>query len=602
MSKRKILNILVLVSMLASLIVSGSGLASAQNAPSPLAAAKSNVVAAPGSPTDETKIPHYFGSYPNWANSPFTLQDAIVTITPPSVPSVPVSVGNPLIDRASPSDSAANVFVVNTHAPLTTGDLTTFETWAQAGSGPSTFNAYVLRPDPSVANLYTVVFDSGPLSVPDTATGLQTFALTTPFAVQAGDLIAHYGRGIPFDTGLVGSPDTVFYPADTQPTTSTSIDVVSGDATFPLCSAVCVDRTYSIAVNITPPALPEAGAGATATVAVGANGAITGITITDPGSGYTADPNVTINSAAGTNTSATAVAHITTSGIVTSINVDAPSAGYTAPIVNISGGGATTDATATAYGGVDVITLDVPGSGYTFPTVEFDMPDGPNGVIAKAHAVCLEDNYAPATAGATVTITGVSVDDPGSGYSAAPNVRIHNGTLYDPIACNPAAAAAARVEMMKSKDKGRFAPDASAAPDAPSAEVAPAATAVDCGAMARATLAVQSVTVNTYGAGYTSAPTVVIGDPIGFTTQAHATAMVDVGGVTSIDITNPGSGYITGGGIKKFQDGLPLLCNPSVAGSCDAAKNNLGQTCHLPCRTPRPSRRRVGLTWTRTTT
>ncbi|MRR35967.1 hypothetical protein EG829_15085, partial [bacterium] len=36
-------------------------------------------------------------------------------------------------------------------------------------------------------------------------------------------------------------------------------------------------------------------------------------------------------------------------------------------------------------------------------------------------------------------------------------------------------------------------------------------------------------------------------------------------------------GVAVTGGIKKFQDGLPGLCDPSVAGSCDAAKNNLGQ-------------------------
>ncbi|HET9724605.1 MAG TPA: hypothetical protein VFR44_12305, partial [Actinomycetota bacterium] len=33
------------------------------------------------SPTDETKVPHYFGPYPNWANSPFTQADAKVAIT-----------------------------------------------------------------------------------------------------------------------------------------------------------------------------------------------------------------------------------------------------------------------------------------------------------------------------------------------------------------------------------------------------------------------------------------------------------------------------------------------------------------------------------------
>ena len=37
--------------------------------------------AAPSSPVDQTKVPHYFGPYPNWANSPLTVPDANVTIT-----------------------------------------------------------------------------------------------------------------------------------------------------------------------------------------------------------------------------------------------------------------------------------------------------------------------------------------------------------------------------------------------------------------------------------------------------------------------------------------------------------------------------------------
>ena len=40
-----------------------------------------SVSAMPAYPTDETKVPHYFGPYPNWANSPFTLADAQVVIT-----------------------------------------------------------------------------------------------------------------------------------------------------------------------------------------------------------------------------------------------------------------------------------------------------------------------------------------------------------------------------------------------------------------------------------------------------------------------------------------------------------------------------------------
>jgi hypothetical protein len=65
MFNRKFLNMLVSLMVLTSLLFGGSISAAAK----------------PIGPTDETKVPHYFGPYPNWANSPFTLPDATVTIT-----------------------------------------------------------------------------------------------------------------------------------------------------------------------------------------------------------------------------------------------------------------------------------------------------------------------------------------------------------------------------------------------------------------------------------------------------------------------------------------------------------------------------------------
>jgi FtsP/CotA-like multicopper oxidase with cupredoxin domain len=283
-----------------------------------------------------------------------------------------------------------------------------------------------------------------------------------------------------------------------------------------------------------PLTLPDAavvitgdGTGATATAKVGASGAVTGITITNPGSGYTA-ATVSIT---GGGSLATADAQVNTSGVVTAININSGGSGYTAPVVTISGGGATSDAAATAYGGVDAVTLINPGSGgYQFPTVDFDLPDGPDGVKAMAHAV-IDPNGA---------ITAIVVDQPGAGYSFAPNVVIRDGTIFDPISYGGS------------------------------------------GATASAKLTIQTLVMDTFGSGYTSAPTVDITDPTGI--NATATAVTDAGAVIAINITNPGSGYIKTGGIRKFQDRLPLLCDPSIAGSCDAAANNLGQ--YLPLAVP----------------
>ena len=188
---------------------------------------------------DPGGIPHYFGPYPNYANSP------IPTTT---------TIGNSLTGtRNTPTENITNVSVVNTHAPLPNGILTEFQTYNQPGSGPNMFHAYVLRPT-GIPNQYNVVFDSGLLTVPALPAGntgrVEKFPVG-PIPVQAGDLIAHYGQGIPLDIGLGAGVDVVFHPANTTPTIGTTIDVIAGDATFPLCDiTLCSDRTYSIAATV----------------------------------------------------------------------------------------------------------------------------------------------------------------------------------------------------------------------------------------------------------------------------------------------------------------------------------------------------------------
>ena len=162
------------------------------------------------------------------------------------------------------------------------------------------------------------------------------------------------------------------------------------------------------------------GTGAAATATVGVGGAITGITITNPGSNYT---SATVSfTGAGVGAAATAV--VTTSNTVVAINVTNPGVNYVQPTVAITGGGATTDATATAYGGVNSLTLINGGSGYTLPTIDFDYPDGVGGVQAKGHVTW--DTV-------TGVITGVVIDNPGAGYSRAPAVVIRDGTLFNPL-------------------------------------------------------------------------------------------------------------------------------------------------------------------------
>ena len=244
------------------------------------------------------------------------------------------------------------------------------------------------------------------------------------------------------------------------------------------------------------------------------NGAISGLTITNPGSGYTSVPAVSIISATGINATATAV--IDYSGIVNAITVDAGGAGYSAPAVAISGGGASTDATATATGGVDNLAFTNSGSGYSLqPMVHISLPDVAGGIQATASV----------TKDANGVLTSIAIVEHGSGYTSAPTVTITDG----------------------------LPPEVGSGLDG----------------AATATLSITGITLNTFGSGYTSAPTVTFTDA-GTGSGATATAAITTSGgsVSAITLGNPGSGYLTPG-IKKFVDGLP--------GLTPAGANNLGQ-------------------------
>ena len=143
--------------------------------------------------------PHYF-SHGNYANSPL-----------PEVTATGTSVGNDVTtDRANATDSTSDNFVVLTGSSLPAGFLTAFQIWNQAGAG--SFHAYVLRPVVGT-NFYSVVFDSGLLTVPAlTGTSeLVTFGVAN-LGIQAGDVLAFYGKGIPYDDA---GTDIVSFPAVT---------------------------------------------------------------------------------------------------------------------------------------------------------------------------------------------------------------------------------------------------------------------------------------------------------------------------------------------------------------------------------------------------
>ena len=153
---------------------------------------------------------------------------------------------------------------------------------------------------------------------------------------------------------------------------------------------------------------------------------------------------------------------------------------------------------------MDAVSLDTAGSGYQVPTVDFDLPDDTNGVQATGHALCVE----------TDCITD------GTGDAGDHQWGPRGCAGFGVFVCS------GRSDLRRH----------SVRPGAPGGT----------GATATATLMVQSVTVDTFGFGYTSAA-VDISDGVGLGAGASATATVEIGTVSGVALTNPGSGYVTGG-------------------------------------------------------
>jgi hypothetical protein len=171
--------------------------------------------------------------------------------------------GNSLSNRVYSSDTAASnkVFVVD-FAITRAGTLREILTWGENG-GPGVpgvregFHAYVLRP---VGSNFQVVTDSGGLIV--SAIGTNIFAVP-PFDLEAGDLIAHYGRGIPL-SGEIAGPSTAYYDGSVLAIPSVGEVLQLPGPAYPLYNDG--GRNYAIAVGVGLSALTIARSGGSVVV------------------------------------------------------------------------------------------------------------------------------------------------------------------------------------------------------------------------------------------------------------------------------------------------------------------------------------------------
>ena len=285
-------------------------------------------------PADPTKVPHYFGPWPNWANSPLTLNKASVTFSgtgtgASAVAQVdPVTGGIKSIDITAPGqgyDAATTVTITGgttaatATAAVSTSDVVTGFTNVVPGSGYTAFKVDL----------------SGGVDLSVTGNAAAT-------AIGSGGVdavtVTDAGSGYSMPTVDFDYPDD---PNGTQATGHVecveAIDCSHApDATVSIARVV-VDEPgsgYATAPAVTirngtqydPINFPDGTAAATAKATL----KLTAVNVLEFGKGYTSSPTVAVTDPVGAGTGASATA-VTDGGAITAVTVTEPGAGYLTP-------------------------------------------------------------------------------------------------------------------------------------------------------------------------------------------------------------------------------------------------------------------------------
>ena len=295
------------------------------------------------------------------------------------------------------------------------------------------------------------------------------------------------------------------------------------------------------------------GSGASGTATI--NGSVASLTVTDSGSGYLSAPSVGFSGGGGSGAAATA---IVSGGVVTGFTITNGGTGYTSnPTVALTGGaGSGAAATATINDSVTGVALTNAGSGYTsIPTVTLTGGGGSGasavatlsgaigGVTVSggsgyqvAPTVSLVGGggtYTSATATIAGPVSGYTVTSGGSGYSTAPSVVLTGGGYA--VLATATASIAGPVSSITVTGAG------SNYTSTPTVTVsAPGGSGTTATAFATITGVVSSFSLTAVGSGYTSAPTVILTSADGVGSGAAATATIAGGAVTGITLSNSG--------------------------------------------------------------
>ncbi len=312
--------------------------------------------------------------------------------------------------------------------------------------------------------MVTCMNDPGPIADPNNPNSI----ITDPL-YQSG--YSDFCYELPFMPGQTGYFDTPVVPTS----------AFAGGYNTPDCS-------YPDAT----PAVSEVDGDGVGPWVGGVKGTVVKVSLTNGGSGYTSAPSVSFNNAGTGGAGASATAEI--AGIVTGVNVTNGGRGYTSiPNVTFTGGGGSGAAgTAVMTNSVSSVTINSSGSYGGAPTVRFSAPA--SGVTATGTV-----QTAPIGTTGRRRITGITVTNPGSGYTGTATATLYFGAT--PATGTPNATWT--VNMAQS---------------------------------------VASVTITAQGSGYTSAPTVTFDNAPRGGQRASGNA-VESASVVAVLITNGGANY-----------------------------------------------------------
>jgi hypothetical protein len=272
------------------------------------------------------------------------------------------------------------------------------------------------------------------------------------------------------------------------------------------------------------------GSGATASATLGLTAESFSIT---PGTmSYSVAPTVTITGGGGTGATATA---ILTGGSVTGITITNSGSGYTtAPSLGFTGGTTTGgDIPPTAVGNATQFTVST-------------LVKGVNGTYSVTPTtVLIAAPPAPVQATATASIasglvTGFTVTNGGTGYTSPPTVTLTGGAFVTPVtAVFTATLSGDTVNATPRTNAGAgYTSPPQVTFSAPPESVQATATA-----SVSNNRVTSGFTITNAGSGYFSAPTVTLAGPSLGAQPASAVAQMSNGSVTGFIITAGGSGY-----------------------------------------------------------